>query len=205
MSIINEALKKAAREKNKTVSEEPAYSNIASAAYKPKLEQKQKPDASKDEVGKSEFPLEPIPTETKKSNTLMWILMGVLVSAAIMSISLIITGINKKTVKPLATPSIATPEKTKETPLPINLPPPLSTQTETTATSVSEAPKVKIPASPPSLMLSGIVAGGDGSFAIIDGLVVKKGDTVSGAKVLGIYADKVVLEYDGAEFSIRSH
>lgn len=221
MSIINEALKKAEQEKNKIVTDEPGYTNIASKIYKPKPDQDKKPETFKEEPAKPLLLLEPLPPVAKKHNYLMWFLLAILISAAAMSISIIVTKPNEKNIKHIAkiAPSILEPEKIQEnltisSPQPTPPPqPPLSTVSPSSLTTQAmgtitpiapESEPAKFPVSPPSLILSGIVAGGNDSFAIIDGRIVKKGDIISGAKVREIYSDRVVLEFDGIEFSLRS-
>lgn len=215
MSIINDALKKAEQEKNKIVTDEPGYTNIASKVYKPSQEQNKNIEVAKVEPHAAKPTLDPS-SETKKSNNSTWVLLAILSFVAVMSISIIMTNLKKESVKPLATLPPSVPEETLSSPDPkptLNAgTSPISDVTllpqtqpvETVPSSITEPQTVKIPASPPYLTLSGIVAGGDESFAIIDGAIVKKDDTISGARVVEIYSDRVVLEFDGAEFSMRT-
>ncbi|MDP1853862.1 MAG: hypothetical protein Q8L26_06660 [Candidatus Omnitrophota bacterium] len=55
---------------------------------------------------------------------------------------------------------------------------------------------------PPELVLNGIAASGSDGWAIIDDRVVKAGDTIKGAEVVGIYADRVDLKFEGGTFSL---
>lgn len=193
MSIINDALKKAEQEKNKMVTDEPAYTNIASQVYRPKAKQ--------EAAGQS------LPVTEKKSPDLIWIPVSILIFVAVISLAIIITNLNKKPV------STTQPTASIESSKTINPPSPAQTQPEITAPSAlsqngteiaPEPPAIKIPSAPPALILSGIVAGGKDSYAIIDNEIVKKNDLISGAKVVEIYSDRVVLEFDGAEFTLRA-
>lgn len=208
MSIINDALKKAEQEKNKMVTDEPAHTNIASQVYRPKPEQGKKIETGKVELVKEEASDQPLPE--KKSPDLIWIPVSVLIFVAVTSIAIIITNLNKKPVELLTTPPaltepISTAQLTAaaEAPKTVNLPS-VAQQPEITTPPVPEPLVIKIPSTPPALILSGIVAGGKESYAIIDNEIVKKDDVISGAKVVRIYSDRVVLEFDGAEFTLRT-
>ena len=54
----------------------------------------------------------------------------------------------------------------------------------------------------PELILNGIAASGSQGWAIINDRIVKVGDTVKGAKVLGVYSDRVDLEFNNETFSL---
>lgn len=54
----------------------------------------------------------------------------------------------------------------------------------------------------PELVLNGIAASGSDGWAIIDDVVVKTGDTIKGAEVVGIYGDRVDLKFEGEAFSL---
>lgn len=54
----------------------------------------------------------------------------------------------------------------------------------------------------PELVLNGIAASGSDGWAIINERIVKVGDTVKGAKIVGISADRVDLEFDKETFSL---
>lgn len=54
----------------------------------------------------------------------------------------------------------------------------------------------------PELVLNGIAASGSDGWAIINDRIVKVGDTVKGVKVLGVYSDRVDLEFDNEAFSL---
>lgn len=49
----------------------------------------------------------------------------------------------------------------------------------------------------PELELSGLAVSGSESWAVINGRVVRLGDTVKGAKITGIYSNRVELEFEG--------
>ncbi len=221
MSIINDALKKAEQEKNKMVTDEPAYTNIASQVYRSKPEQGKKIETAKDADVKQETAGESLPATAKKSPDLIWVPVSILIFVAVISIAIIITNLNKKPVEPLPTPpqsgtgpaSTTQATTATESSKTVNLPSIAQTQPEITVPPAlrqsgtgpaPEPPAIKIPSPPPALILSGIVAGGKESYAIIDGEIVKKSDVISGAKVVEIYSDRVVLEFDGAEFTLRA-
>lgn len=54
----------------------------------------------------------------------------------------------------------------------------------------------------PKLILGGILAGDASGWAIIDDKIVKAGDTVKGATVIGISSGRVDLEFEGEPFSL---
>lgn len=207
MSIINEALKKAEQEKNKMLTDEPGYTNIASKIYKPKPEQNEKLEAPQGETVKPLPLLEPLPPVAKKHNYLTWALMAILITIAVMSLSILLTKPKGKNIEPKIKQPAPTPQPSLPSQANLNsaIPAALSTQPALTDNPPTPEPQpVKLPSAPPPLILSGIVAGGNDSFAIIDGNIVKKGDSISGAKVKEIYGDRVALEFDGAEFILRS-
>ena len=54
----------------------------------------------------------------------------------------------------------------------------------------------------PALTVSGIAWGGSYPRAIINGKIVKIGDTIEGAEILEIKKEGVVVSYKGQEFTI---
>jgi hypothetical protein len=55
----------------------------------------------------------------------------------------------------------------------------------------------------PELVLNGIFASEAGSYALINNRIVREGETISGAKVVRIYANKVELNAFGKEIILR--
>jgi type II secretory pathway component PulC len=54
----------------------------------------------------------------------------------------------------------------------------------------------------PSLVVSGLIWGGNIPQAIINGKILKEGDTVEGAEILEIKKEGVIIIYKGKEFTI---
>ncbi len=55
----------------------------------------------------------------------------------------------------------------------------------------------------PTLALEGITKSAKGDYAIINGRIVEKGDTVEGAKITEIKTDAVVVTYEGKTFTVN--
>jgi hypothetical protein len=85
-----------------------------------------------------------------------------------------------------------------ENPALINKKRPLPAVVETVVEHV-QRPEKK---SRPELVLNGIAASGLQGWAIINDRIVKVGDTIKGAHVVGISADRVDLEFDNETFSL---
>ncbi|HDZ76583.1 MAG TPA: hypothetical protein ENH41_00670, partial [Candidatus Omnitrophica bacterium] len=58
------------------------------------------------------------------------------------------------------------------------------------------------PVSFPELTLNGIAASGESGWAIINGRVVKPGDKIKGAEVVGITEEKVYLDFKDESFTL---
>lgn len=78
------------------------------------------------------------------------------------------------------------PELPKETPPEANLSLPVETKVET---------KKELP---PSFVLNGVFFSGNEGYALINNRIVKKGDIIDGATVVGIALDEVNLESEGS-------
>jgi type II secretory pathway component PulC len=61
---------------------------------------------------------------------------------------------------------------------------------------------VEIPVNPPELQVSGLVWGAETPQAIINGKVVKIGDTVENARIENIGKSGVVIEFSGKKFTL---
>jgi hypothetical protein len=58
-------------------------------------------------------------------------------------------------------------------------------------------------AAPPARQLNGILVGPRDRFAIIDGTLVRSGDSLEGERIVGIERDHVVLARDGQQRTLR--
>ena len=56
----------------------------------------------------------------------------------------------------------------------------------------------------PSLTLSGILFGENGSFALINGKIIREGATINGAKLEKVSSDKAELSYEGRKIILRA-
>ena len=172
MSIINEALKKAVREK------EASYSSNNKNAIQRNLG------------------IEFLP----KKRRFNWGPVFVLLMLALIS-------------GPIVAPIFSTPLKGAHTangtlnpPTTQNIPPDSTNRksqfaVEEIALPVSVPPAVVFPKMP-NLTLSGIVYSPNGSYCIINNLIVKVGDTVHGAKLLAVSQNSVRLDYQGKEMAL---
>ncbi len=61
---------------------------------------------------------------------------------------------------------------------------------------------VLLPPSFPELTLNGIAASGESGWAIINGRVVKPGDKIKDAKIVGITEEKVYLDFKDESFTL---
>jgi hypothetical protein len=66
-----------------------------------------------------------------------------------------------------------------------------------------EEPQAVIQEAASDFILNGIFSDGENSYAIINNRVVREGDTITGAKVLNILAEQVVLEVQGKTLNIK--
>lgn len=67
---------------------------------------------------------------------------------------------------------------------------------------IPQAQKTAVKNPRPELNLSGFLSNDSGGWAIINDRIVKKGDVISGAEVMGIYADRVELKFEDESFSL---
>jgi len=63
--------------------------------------------------------------------------------------------------------------------------------------------KKSLPVKPPKLVLKGIAWDKTEALALINGLVVKEGDTIQGARIVKIDFDRVTLRYRSKKFVIK--
>jgi len=63
--------------------------------------------------------------------------------------------------------------------------------------------KESLPLQPPQLVLKGIVWDETKPLALINGLVVKEGDTIQGARIVKIDFERVAVQYRSKEFVIE--
>lgn len=68
-----------------------------------------------------------------------------------------------------------------------------------TSGKIQEAEKKELP----TLILNGIFSGKGDNFALINNRIVKEGDSISGVKVLHIYPNKVELDANGQNITLR--
>ena len=184
MSIINEALKKAAREK------EVGYSSEDKEAVRRniQLEFHQK---------KTRFNWGPI----------FILLVLVLISGPIVApiFSTPIKGVSarRNTLNPAATQNVPTASAK----LASALVPQLNTNRKAQF-AVEESPLfASVPATTPisrtpDLTLTGIVYSPNGSYCIINNRIIKVGDTVQGARLLTVSQNSVRLDYQGQEMAL---
>lgn len=69
---------------------------------------------------------------------------------------------------------------------------------------VIEAPEVNPAATPPALVVKGIIWGSDLAQAIINDKVVKIGDTIEGAEIIGITKEGVEFNFGGMVYNLSS-
>ena len=82
---------------------------------------------------------------------------------------------------------------------------------ETKTATVPELPPVETPSAPqevektaPQLLLSGIFFDETQPYALINNQIVKRGDTIDGAKVVQILSNEVVLEFEGTTIKLKA-
>jgi len=63
--------------------------------------------------------------------------------------------------------------------------------------------KESLPIQPPKLVLKGIAWDETEPLALLNGLVVKEGDTIQGARIVKIDFDRVVVRYSSKRFIIK--
>lgn len=158
--------------------------------------QEQQPQPS---LNKTTEPDSVVQAPKKKTNspvlfTLFLVFLGFCLSAAVFAL-LSKAGSKKNPTKesPKVTPALPapTPQVVAESPAPS------SVEDEGQSLSPSQKPL-------PSLTLTGILFGEQGSFALINGKVVPEGGMVSGAKVEKISSDTAELSYDGRRIILKA-
>ena len=68
---------------------------------------------------------------------------------------------------------------------------------------IKEEIKESLPLQPPKLVLKGIVWDENEPLALINGLVVKEGDTIQGATIVKIDFERVTIQYRSQQFVIE--
>jgi len=69
--------------------------------------------------------------------------------------------------------------------------------------AVKKKVKKSLPVEPPKLVLKGIAWDETEPLALLNGLVVKEGDTIQGARIVKIDFDRVVVRYSSKRFIIK--
>ncbi len=216
MSVINDALKKASKEKKEVFPKPPEVS--ISAGRKPASPAGRGPAAPVKAHGNSAGFRPASDNSNKFEKWIMLLLFGVVILLVLMGLFLAreFFFMTKKPVAPLpavvqdaspqeevAQQKIVPREPGRDVHIPDKIVPDKPVPPEVVpAETAKEIPEEKDFGEAPEFSLTGIVFGGGEPSAIINGKIVKEGDVIEGAKVLKINPKKVTLGFKGKEISL---